>query len=71
MHAEDGSFPYLTEYLLRKYFNPDDEIVKDHLILGIAIKDTCVQPVYTEKENTKLKRKRSDGDSDVKDMDPM
>ena len=67
MHAEDGSFPYLTEYLLRKYFNPDDEIVKDHLILGIAIKDTCVQPVYTEKENTKLKRKRSDGDSDVKD----
>jgi len=67
MHAEDGSFPYLTEYLLRKYFNPDDEIVKDHLILGIAIKDTCVQPVYTEKENTKLKRKRSDGDSDAKD----
>lgn len=67
MHAEDGSFPYLTEYLLRKYFNPDDVIVKDHLILGIAIKDTCVQPLYTEKENTKLKRKRSAGDSDAKE----
>ena len=67
LHAEDGSFPYLTEYLLRKYFNPEDEMVKNHLIVGIAIKDTCIQPVYQEKENKKLKRKRSDeGDSDKK-----
>jgi tRNA-guanine family transglycosylase len=58
LHAEDGSFPYLSEYLLQNYFNPEDEIVKNHLILGIAIKDTCIQPVYQDKENKKLKLKR-------------
>ena len=64
IHAEDGSFPFLTEYLLQTYFNPKDEMVKDHLILGIAVKDTCVVPVYKEKENRNLKRKRSSASGD-------
>ena len=64
VHAEDGSFPFLTEYLLRKYFNPKDEIVKNHLVVGIAVKDTCVVPVYKEKQNKKLKRKRSNGNQE-------
>ncbi len=59
VHAEDGSFPCLTEYLLKTYFNPGDEIVKNHLLIGVAVKDTCVVPVYKEKQGRNLKRKRS------------
>jgi tRNA-guanine family transglycosylase len=63
LHAEDGSFPYLTEYLIRSYFNPSDDLVKNHLIVGIAVKDTCVAAEYKKKESRKLKRKRSGDDN--------
>ena len=63
IHAEDGSFPHLSEHLLRKYFNPKDETIQDHLILGVAVKDTCIQPIYTAKES-KQKRKRQEREKD-------
>ena len=69
IHAEDGSFPHLSEYLLRTYFNPKDETIKDHLILGIAVKDTCIQPIYTAKESKK-KRKRQESDGEEKKTAP-
>ena len=62
VHAEDGSFPFLTNYLLQTYFNPKDDLVQKHLVVGIAVNDTCVVPLYkdkTNKNNRKLKRKRS------------
>ena len=62
LHAEDGSFPYLTEYLIRTYFNPRDDLVKNHLIVGIAVKDTCVTAEYKKKDR-KLKRKRTGDDN--------
>jgi tRNA-guanine family transglycosylase len=63
LHTEDGSFPYLSDYLLKNYFNPKDDLVKDHLTLGIAVKDTCVVPTYpTEVKDKCLKRKRSMAD---------
>jgi tRNA-guanine family transglycosylase len=60
LHAEDGSFPYLSDHLLETYFNPEDDLVKDHLTIGIAVKDTCVIPLYNPDTKVKvLKRKRS------------
>jgi tRNA-guanine transglycosylases, various specificities len=63
LHAEDGSFPYLSDNLLATYFNPEDDLVKNHLTIGIAVKDTCVVPLYkktgADTNVKKLKRKRS------------
>ena len=78
LHAEDGFIPFLTPYLLNTYFPPNAENVRDHLIIGIAIKDTCVVPIIRDKskssnnndEITNLsnkqtqKRKRSDEEAD-------
>lgn len=57
--AKDGCFPYLTDFLLKKYFNPEEDRIKNNLVLGIAVKDTCIVATYGEKTKHK-KRKRSE-----------
>eukprot|EP00554_Chaetoceros_debilis_P014811 CAMPEP_0194118026 /NCGR_PEP_ID=MMETSP0150-20130528/33826_1 /TAXON_ID=122233 /ORGANISM="Chaetoceros debilis, Strain MM31A-1" /LENGTH=426 /DNA_ID=CAMNT_0038809259 /DNA_START=133 /DNA_END=1413 /DNA_ORIENTATION=- len=64
LHAEDGSFPFLSEHLLKTYFNPQDEVIRNHLVLGIAVKDTCVVPSYKPKERKNPKRKRLSTEED-------
>jgi len=60
IHGKDGSFPFLTPYILRKYFSPDENsLVKLHLILGIAINDCCVTPIYSDKGERKETSKNS------------
>ena len=44
------------------YSNRHDDDLKEHLILGVAVKDTCVTPLYREDDKkTALKRKRGEG----------
>ena len=57
IHCEDGALPFLSPYLLQRYFSPKDPIVNNHLILGIAVKDTCVVPKYGN-PNTKISNKK-------------
>mmetsp|Transcript_13404 Transcript_13404/g.22823 ORF Transcript_13404/g.22823 Transcript_13404/m.22823 type:complete len:449 (-) Transcript_13404:82-1428(-) len=42
LHTVDGSIPFLTPQLLKTYF-PSPQ---PHLILGVAVRDTCIVPVY-------------------------
>ena len=52
LHAVDGTIPYMTPSLLRKYVPPSDD-----LWIGIAVRDSCVVPVYkTENKNNKKKK---------------
>ena len=46
LHTEDGFIPFLTPYLLQTYFSPNSKDIKEHLVLGVAIKDTCIGPIY-------------------------
>lgn len=57
--AQDGNFPFLNDLLLKKYFNPDEDRIKNNLILGIAVKDSCIVATYGVKAKHK-KRKRSE-----------
>lgn len=52
LHAEDGTIPFLTPYLLKNYFSPDSECIQDHLVVGVAIKDTCIAPVFRKISTT-------------------
>lgn len=67
LHTRDGSLPYLSDYLLQTYFHPSsNHLVKDHLTLGISVKDTCVVPLYRSSKGSNakdLKRKRSTTDT--------
>ncbi|KAL7494320.1 hypothetical protein ACHAWT_003049 [Skeletonema menzelii] len=72
VHGQDGSIPYLTPELLRLMFFPeetadnesleDGELNREHIILGLAVKDTCISPDYQHTLSSKKKRK---GDSIV------
>jgi len=75
VHGQDGSIPYLTPELLRLMFFPegttadnrlleDGQLHREHMILGLAVKDTCITPDYQETLSSKKKRK---GDSVVKE----
>ena len=76
VHGQDGSIPYLTPELLRLIFYPeteetnDQKIVEDgklhreHMILGLAVKDTCITPDYQE---TKTRKKKRKGNTSVED----
>jgi queuine/archaeosine tRNA-ribosyltransferase len=66
IHGQDGSIPYLTPELIRLMFFPeetddhqleDGKLHREHIILGLAVKDTCVTPDYQETLTTKKKRK--------------
>lgn len=66
IHCEDGALPFLSPYLLQRYFSPEDPLVKKHLILGVAVKDTCVVPQYghpNEMSNKKRKALKDDEDT--------
>ena len=62
LHSRDGCIPHLTPRLVDQIFcqNEDDPANEEwkwyrrHVILGIAAKDTCITPVYSNK------RKRDD-----------
>ena len=49
VQCENGSFPYLTPFLVNKYFPSND--YKDYMMLGMAVKDTCVVPMYRDSNN--------------------
>ncbi len=78
VHGQDGSIPYLTPELLRLMFFPeetadnqlweDGKLYRDHIILGLAVKDTCITPDYQETLSCKKKRKR---DSTVEENGKM
>jgi queuine/archaeosine tRNA-ribosyltransferase len=66
IHGQDGSIPYLTPELIQLMFFPeetDDHLLEDgklhreHIILGLAVKDTCVAPDYQETPSKNKKRK--------------
>ncbi|KAL9182402.1 hypothetical protein ACHAXT_013054 [Thalassiosira profunda] len=75
LHGRDGAVPYLTPELLRLFFCPEEgssdggegeggddwEWRRRHFILGVAVKDTCVTPLYREKPPPKRKRKDKGG----------
>lgn len=65
--AQDGHFPYLTDYLLREYFNPKEDRIRENLIISICVKDTCVVATYNDKVKHNLKRKRHAAHDSVQD----
>jgi len=58
LHGEDGLFPFLSPHLLTKYFPPTDALVENHVILGIAVKETCIVPLYEDASLQKKVKKR-------------
>jgi hypothetical protein len=46
LHCVDGTVPYMTPHLLEKYF-PAHRF-GNVLSLGLAVRDTCIAPMYTE-----------------------
>lgn len=53
LHAMDGCVPYMSPSTLEKYFPASD----DNLWIGLAVRDTCVMPVFEEKKNKRKKNK--------------
>lgn len=51
LHGADGVIPYMTPMLLQKYFAPP----QPHLLLGVAVQDTCLVPLYTNDDSSKPK----------------
>ena len=50
LHTQDGSIPYLSPHLLQSYFSPETNLlVQNHLILGVAVKDTSIVPTFAGK----------------------
>jgi len=55
LHTQDGAIPYLSPYLLQTYFSPEtNHLVKNHLIVGVTIKDTCVIPNFQNKQQLQV-----------------
>ena len=61
LHCENGSPPYLTPALLATCFPSTSRAVQDHLVFGIAVRDSCVTPVYEPKEKKSKKSKQKSG----------
>ena len=61
LHCENGSPPYLTPALLATCFPFTSRAVQDHLVFGIAVRDSCVTPVYEPKEKKSKKTKQKSG----------
>jgi len=49
LHTSDGIIPYLTPLLLQKYLPAP----QNHLVVGIAVRDTCSKPTFPSPESTK------------------
>lgn len=61
LHGECGLPPYLSPHLLSRYFPPESDIVRNHLIVGIEVRDSCISPVYDgrpSKKSRDQKRRR-------------
>ena len=82
LHSRDGCIPHLTPRLLDNIFCQDEsdptneewKSYRAHLILGIAAKDTCITPVYSNKrkrdddnKSNGNKKRRTDDSSSVVD----
>jgi len=52
VHAVDGCVPFLTPDALERHFPPSDD-----LWIGMAVRDTCVMPVFTESKGKPSKSK--------------
>ena len=63
LHAIDGAFPYLTPSLCRRCFPAEQ--VGDVLAIGIAVRDTCLVPVF--EDDKKSNRKTACSNSKIKD----
>ena len=61
LHCENGSPPYLTPALLATCFPSTSLAVRDHLVFGIAVRDSCVTPVYEPKLKKPKKSKEKNG----------
>lgn len=62
LHAIDGCVPYMTPSTLEKYFPSSD----DNLWIGLAVRDTCVMPVFQVKKKGKNKNNNVDITSNTK-----
>ena len=51
LHAVDGVIPFLTPSLCRRCFPADQ--VRDVLLIGIAVRDTCLVPIYKKDKQPK------------------
>jgi hypothetical protein len=75
LHGRDGCIPYLTPELTRLVFCPADDDSSDngddcpsndwrwrreHFILGVAAKDTCVAAIYRDRGSSRDERDGSD-----------
>ncbi|KAL3803837.1 hypothetical protein HJC23_003999 [Cyclotella cryptica] len=77
LHSRDGCIPHLTPRLIRLIFSQDDEDsskeewqwYRSHVILGVAVKDTCVTPLYSNKR--KREDSKSDGMKKIKTADAV
>jgi queuine tRNA-ribosyltransferase subunit QTRTD1 len=69
LHCENGSPPYLTPALLASCFPSTSRAVQDHLIFGIAVRDSCVTPVY-EPKGRKSKKKTKQTNNSGKSTPP-
>jgi|UniRef100_A0A7S2U6Z2 tRNA-guanine family transglycosylase len=58
LHGEDGCFPLLTPFLLRTYFCSTDPLVARHLVLGVAVRDSCVAAMYRDDEKHAAEKKK-------------
>lgn len=61
LHCECGLPPYLSPHLLSQYFPPDNKVVRNHLVFGIEVRDSCIVPEYNDrsrKTTTERKRRR-------------
>lgn len=61
LHCENGSPPYLTPALLATCLPSTSRAVQDHLVFGIAVRDSCVTPVYEPKKKKSKKTKQKSG----------
>lgn len=49
LHTTDGVVPFLTPVCLLKYFPPLDN--NDRIVVGVSVRDTCVAPIYKDKQS--------------------
>ena len=56
LHCVDGTIPFLTPYLLKKYVVPSDDF-----FIGIAVRDSCVVAQFKHDKTTKAKINKPSG----------
>ena len=64
LHCVDGAIPYLTPHLLEKCFPANK--VKDVLMLGLAVRDTAISPMFRDSTASKTTAKKKGSDDNNK-----